>query len=48
MRSNLFASALAIALDVASPIVGAIGFPEMEVAQTIDQQKVEADRCTIN
>ena len=32
MRSNLFASTLAIALGVASPIVGAIVFPEIAVA----------------
>ena len=44
MRSNLFASTLAIALGVASPIVGAIGFPEIMAAQVVDQRKVEADR----
>jgi hypothetical protein len=43
MRSNLFASTLAIALGVASPIVEAIGSPEIAVAQTVGQQKVEAD-----
>ena len=44
MRSNLFASTLAIALGVVSPIVGAIVFPEIVAAQVVDQHKVEADR----
>ena len=41
MRSNLFASTLAIALGVASLIVGAIGFPEMAVTQTVEQVQVQ-------
>jgi CHAT domain-containing protein len=42
MRSNLFASTLAIALGFMKPIGNAIVFPEMTVAQTVDQRKVEA------
>ncbi len=44
MRSNLFVTGLTIALGLATPIVNATVFPEMAVAQTVDQRKVEADR----
>jgi CHAT domain-containing protein/tetratricopeptide (TPR) repeat protein len=44
MRSHLITSALTIALGLATPIVSAIGFLEIAVAQTVDQRKVEADR----
>jgi CHAT domain-containing protein len=44
MRSHLITSALTIALGLATPIVSASAFPEMAVAQTVDQRKVEADR----
>jgi CHAT domain-containing protein/tetratricopeptide (TPR) repeat protein len=35
MRSNLFASGLAIVLGVGSPIVSVVGFPEVAIAQPI-------------
>ena len=44
MRSNLFVTGLTIALGFMTPIVSAIGFPEITVAQTVDPRKVEADR----
>ena len=44
MRSHLITSALTIALGLATPIALTIGFPEIAVAQTADQRKVEADR----
>jgi CHAT domain-containing protein len=44
MRSHLITSVLTIALGLATPIVSAIGFPGVTVAQTVDQRKVEADR----
>ena len=44
MRSTIFASTLAIALGIGSPIVGAIAFPEVAVAQSVAEQKKEADR----
>ena len=44
MRSNLFVTGLTIALGFMTPIVNAIAFPEMTVAQTVDSRKVEADR----
>ena len=44
MRSYLFVSALTIALTVVTPIVSAIVFPEVAVAQSVAEQKKEADR----
>ena len=44
MRSYLFVSALTIALTVVTPIVSAIVFPEVAVAQSVAKQKKEADR----
>ena len=44
MRSTLFASTLAIALGIMSPIVGAIGFPAVVAVQTVDQRLVKADQ----
>ena len=44
MRSTIFASTLAIALGIGSPIVSAIAFPEVAVAQSVAEQKKEADR----
>jgi CHAT domain-containing protein len=44
MRSHLFVSALTIALAVGMPIVSAIAFPEVAVAQSVAEQKKEADR----
>jgi CHAT domain-containing protein len=44
MRSTIFASTLAIALGIGSPIVGAIAFPEVAVAQSVVEQKKEANR----
>jgi CHAT domain-containing protein/uncharacterized protein HemY len=47
MRSHLITSALTIALGLATPIALTIGCPEITVAQTVDQRKVEADRLLI-
>lgn len=44
MRSTLFSSILIISLGLVAPIVSAIGFPEVAVAQSVDKRKVEADR----
>jgi tetratricopeptide (TPR) repeat protein len=44
MRSNLFITGLTIALGLATPIALTTAFPEMTVAQTVDQRKLEADR----
>ena len=46
MRSYLFVSALTIALTVVTPIVSAIVFPEVAVAQSVAKQKKEADRLS--
>jgi hypothetical protein len=47
MRSNIFASTLAILLGIVSPVVSAIAFPEASIAQTLDQRKQEADRLFV-
>ena len=44
MRSQLFVSALTIALAVMTPIGWAIAFPTVAVAQSVAEQKKEADR----
>ena len=44
MRSQLFVSALTIALAVVTPIGWAIAFPKVAVAQSVVEQKKEADR----
>jgi tetratricopeptide (TPR) repeat protein len=44
MRSKLFASTFTIVLGVTTPIVSAIVFPDVAVAQSIAEQKKEADR----
>jgi CHAT domain-containing protein/Tfp pilus assembly protein PilF len=43
MRSNLFSSILMISLGLGMPIVSAIGFPEVAVAQSAAEQKTEAN-----
>jgi CHAT domain-containing protein len=44
MRSNILASTLAIVLGIASPIVSAVVFPGVVIAQTVEEKKKEADR----
>ena len=44
MRSKLFASTLAIVLGLATPVVSAIVFPDIVMAQTVEEKKKEADR----
>ena len=44
MRSKFLASTLAIGLGFAVPVMSAIGFPEVAIAQTVNDRKVEADR----
>ncbi len=44
MRSKLFASTLAIALGLVTPVINAIVFPDGVVAQTLREKKQEADR----
>ena len=44
MRSKLFASTFAIVLGLATPVVSAIVFPDVVMAQTVEERKKEADR----
>jgi CHAT domain-containing protein len=44
MRSKLFSFTFAITLGLVAPIVSAIVFPEVVVAQTVEEKKKEADR----
>ena len=44
MRSKLFTSTLAIVLGLATPMVSAIVFPDVVMAQTVEERKKEADR----
>ena len=44
MRSKIFASTLAIGLGLAAPVVSAIGFSEISVAQTVNDQMAEASK----
>ena len=43
MRSKFLASTLAIGLGLAAPVVSAIGFPDVVIAQTVEEKKKEAD-----
>ena len=43
MRSKLFASTLAIALGLATSVVSAIVFPNVVMAQTVEEKKKETD-----
>ena len=44
MRSNIFSFTLAIVLGLVAPVVSAIVFPDVVVAQTVEQKRIEADR----
>ena len=44
MRSKFLASTLAIVLGLAAPVVSAIVFPDIVMAQTVEAKKKEADR----
>jgi len=44
MRSKFLASTLAIVLGLATPVVSAIVFPNIVMAQTVEEKKKEADR----
>ncbi len=43
MRSKIFASTFAIALGLVTPVVSTIVFPDVVVAQTVEEKKKEAD-----
>lgn len=47
MRSNLFSSILMISLGLVAPIVSAIVFPEVAVAQSIEERTSEATKLLI-
>ena len=44
MRSKFLASTLAIVLGLATPVVSAFVFPNIVMAQTVEEEKKEADR----
>ena len=44
MRSKLFVFTFAIALGLVTPVVSAIVFPDIVMAQTVEEKKKEADR----
>jgi CHAT domain-containing protein/peptide methionine sulfoxide reductase MsrA len=44
MRSKLFSFTFAIVLGLATPVVSAIVFPDVVMAQTVEEKKKEADR----
>ncbi len=44
MQSTIFASTLAIGLGLGTPMMSAIIFPDIVIAQTVEEKKKEADR----